>query len=173
MYEFKLFDFYVYNKYIKGDPDQDNNVFTIQMFGLNELGETASITVNNFKPFLYILVDDTWQNSDVPEFIGSIKMIIGEKYDNSIIKYRLEKKHKLYGFDNKRTYPFVYIEVENTIVLNKIKNLYYEQCGAKDRKLKKNGLEFNNTNTQLYEMQVPPFFDSFIFMRLVHLVGYL
>ena len=57
MFEFKLFDFYVYNKYIKGDPDQDNNVFTIQMFGINELGETASITVNNFKPFLYILVD--------------------------------------------------------------------------------------------------------------------
>ena len=73
MYEFKLFDFYVYNKYIKGDPDQDNNVFTIQMFGLNELGETASITVNNFKPFLYILVDDTWEPSDVPEFIGNIK----------------------------------------------------------------------------------------------------
>ena len=114
MFEFKLFDFYVYNKYIKGDPDQDNNVFTIQMFGINELGETASITVNNFKPFLYILVDDTWEPSDVPEFIGSIKAIIGEKYDNSIIKYRLEKKHKLYGFDNKRTYPFVYIEVENT-----------------------------------------------------------
>ena len=95
------------------------------MFGLNELGETASITVNNFKPFLYILVDDTWQNSDVPEFIGNIKMIIGEKYDNSIIKYRLEKKHKLYGFDNKRTYPFVYIEVENTIVIGQMYNLTY------------------------------------------------
>ena len=161
MYEFKLFDFYVYNKYIKGDPDKDNNVFTIQMFGLNELGETASITVNDFKPFLYILVDDTWEPSDVPEFIGNIKTIIGEKYDNSIIKYRLEKKHKLYGFDNKRTYPFVYIEVENTIVLNKIKNLYYEQCGARDRRLKKNGLEFNNTNTQLYEMQVPPLLRFF------------
>ncbi len=131
MYEFKLFDFYVYNKYIKGDPDIDNNVFTIQMFGLNELGETASITVNNFKPFLYILVDDDWEHSDMLEFIENIIIILGEKYENSIIKKncKLENKHKLYGFDNKRKYPFVYIEVINTTVLNKIKNIYYEQCG--------------------------------------------
>ena len=31
------------------------------MFGINEKGETASIFVEGFTPFFYVMVDDSWE----------------------------------------------------------------------------------------------------------------
>ena len=58
---FRLVDFNVYNvKDSSSDSDdepkayKDNATFVIQMFGINEHGESCSIIVENFKPFFYI-----------------------------------------------------------------------------------------------------------------------
>ena len=40
---FKLLDFQVNNEVEKGKKGKDNKTFTIQMFGMNEKGETCSI----------------------------------------------------------------------------------------------------------------------------------
>ena len=41
---FRVFDFYVYN---------NENRFYIQMFGINDKGETASITIDDYLPFAW------------------------------------------------------------------------------------------------------------------------
>ena len=74
---FKLLDFHVYdNKPILQTVDSDNSSvsdtsvvvgqeiqFTIQMFGLNESGETCCIYINDYNPFFYIKVGDDWDNN--------------------------------------------------------------------------------------------------------------
>ena len=49
-YEMKLIDF-VASDYASED-------FVIQMFGINENGETFSLMIENYTPFFYIKLDD-------------------------------------------------------------------------------------------------------------------
>jgi hypothetical protein len=58
---FKLLEFNVYDENKIEDEENiyiDNKEFIVQMFGLNQKGETSSIFVTGFKPFFYIKVDD-------------------------------------------------------------------------------------------------------------------
>ena len=66
---FKLFEFNVYNdRRIHSDSDEETNVkpkhdtskFMIQMFGINEEGQTASILVEDYTPFFYLKVKNNW-----------------------------------------------------------------------------------------------------------------
>lgn len=72
---FRIFDFNVYNDTNTNQDDsseddlnknkkfsvrKDKSIFMIQMFGLNEKGETCSIQVEDFKPFFYVMVNDKW-----------------------------------------------------------------------------------------------------------------
>ena len=72
---FKLFDFNIYNDKntdqssdddnegstsLKNNINRDKAAFVIQMFGINEEGEKASITVQEYQPFFYVKVDKSW-----------------------------------------------------------------------------------------------------------------
>ena len=56
----------------------DNNEYLIQMFGINEQGETASIMVTGYTPFFYLKVDSSWSNNDRLEFISTLRNDIGK-----------------------------------------------------------------------------------------------
>jgi hypothetical protein len=83
-----------------GDQPYQEDEFLIQMFGLNQIGETCSITVTDYKPFFYILVNDTWTLHMKNAFLNHIKTAIGKFHSNGIIDSKLLKRKKLYGFDN-------------------------------------------------------------------------
>ena len=115
---FRLFDFNVYNENNDksnsssdneiSKPDyKDSNVFTIQMFGLNEQGNTCSIIVTDFKPFFYVKIDDDWNIQKKCHFLQHIKTKIGKYYENSITECKIIKRRKLYGFDNGKEYKFI------------------------------------------------------------------
>jgi hypothetical protein len=77
---FKLLDFNVYDGIVESnnaDADDasensgsgssessksvgDQNQFIIQMFGINETGKTCSILVDDFKPFFYVKVPNSF-----------------------------------------------------------------------------------------------------------------
>ena len=71
--DFRLLDFK------EGDALQISNgskkyvkSYEITMFGKNENGETAAITVQGFKPFFYVKVGDDWDENAVKEFYNEI-----------------------------------------------------------------------------------------------------
>ena len=79
---FKLVDFNVYNSKSNNDGSEsedghptykDDNIFLIQIFGLNSIGETCSIIVNDYKPFFYVMVNDEWNTSIKNMFLMDIK----------------------------------------------------------------------------------------------------
>ena len=103
----------------------DNKCFTIQMFGIDEKGRTYSVFVNDYKPFFFIRIPDSWEKSKLDEFKKFIIEHVGDYYAKSITKFHVIKRHKLYGFDNNKLYNFVKITFRNTIVMNKVKRLFY------------------------------------------------
>jgi hypothetical protein len=80
---------------------KDEKFTTIQMFGLNEKGETCAIFVRDYQPFFYIKVGDEWTIPQKGAFITHLKEKVGKFYENSILDAdsKLIKRKKLYGFD--------------------------------------------------------------------------
>jgi len=141
---------------------QDNKLFFIQMFGMNEQGKTCSIIVEDFKPFFYVKVGDGWNTQIKNQFLSFIVSKIGGKYyENSISECKIVEKKKLYGFDNGKNHKFVMFVFNNIQVFNKVKNLWYYQHSERDRRLSPNGLLFNKTKTYLYESNIPPLLRFF------------
>ena len=168
---FKLVDFNVYNGKCNEDTASENdesrtsytddNIFLIQIFGLNTKGETCSIIVNNYKPFFYVMVNDTWNTSTKLLFLAEVKRKMGKFYENSITECIIVKRKKLYGFDGGKQHKFIKLEFTNMNAFNKAKNLWYGEYTDSGRSLLKHGYPFMDTNTLLYEANIPPLLRFF------------
>jgi len=175
--EFRLFDFNVYSNDESGSgsdsneeggpkPSKDATTFMIQMFGINEKGETCCILVDGFKPYFYAKVDDNWTIAKKTKFMRVIQAKLGKYYEDSLTGCKLIKKKKLYGFDGGKEHKFVRLEFENINAFNKAKGLWYgpyitSATGRSERKMKEDGLVFEGTNTYLYEANIPPLLRFF------------
>jgi DNA polymerase elongation subunit (family B) len=161
----------------RGRPMIDANEFRIQMFGINEQGETCSIFVDDYHPFFYVKVADHWTNATKSAFIRDIKKNVKSKYfENSILTEKCEivEKRKLYGFDGGKNHKFVLLVFKNTTVMNRVKNLWYcdifTQRDGKTRILKPDGYIFDHantkTNTYIYEANIPPILRFFHIQKI-------
>jgi len=96
---FRIVDFNVYNEKnssndesSSSNSDEENNYiskkdstkFVIQIFGVNEKGQTCSIIAEDYKPFFYVLVNDSWTIQTKDNFLAHIKNKIGKYYEKSI-----------------------------------------------------------------------------------------
>ena len=173
---FKLFDFNVYNKSpgrssgesgsdsgSESDTDVsdpsapcDKRLFEMQMFGIDESGQTYCVFVENFKPFFFVKVGDSWGEFQKKGFLTKMKQTLGPYYSENIRECKLVKRKKLYGFDDEKQHNFIYMSFTTTIAMNKAKYLWFE-----DGRLKKNGVMFNSTKTYIYESNIPPLLRYF------------
>jgi DNA polymerase elongation subunit (family B) len=186
---FRLLDFDVYDKCLSelekgsssssgvssgGESEQPTFVkreqkqFVIQMFGLNDKGETCCIYVTDYKPFFYAKVGEHWTQSTVNAFVREVVSIIGKYHESGIKTAILEEHHKLYGFSAGKKYKFMKFEFHNSTTMSKVKSIWYETCAAEPnsgakysntRKLKP--YRFQNTNVELYESNIPPLLRYF------------
>jgi len=157
----------------KGRPTIDANEFRIQMFGINEQGETCSIFVDDYHPFFYVKVADNWTNATKSAFIRDIKKNLKSRYyENSILTEKCEivEKRKLYGFDGGKNHKFVLLVFKNTTVMNRVKNLWYCDIftprDGKTRVLKPDGYIFEHAKTYIYEANIPPILRFFHIQKI-------
>ena len=173
---FKLFDFnLVYNDKTTTEQSssddgtfkakEDKSTFIIQMFGINEQGQKASIIVEEYKPFFYVKVDDTWKQETKLLFLNHIKSKIGKYYEKSIIECKLIQRKKLYGFDSGKLHKFILFKFSNIQAFNKVKNLWYTDTtnkeGERERIFLEKGYFFKETFVELYEANIPPLLRFF------------
>ena len=172
---FKLFDFNISNNKLDDNTDeehvnyQDTKSFNIQMFGINEIGETASIMIEDFKPFFYVKVGDKWNMDIKNKFLIHLKNKIGKYYENSILECKLVQRKNLYGFDGGKLYKFILIKFSNINAFNALKKLWYKTNTYTDKNdnikkeqvLLKEGYLFNQTKTYIYEANIPPLLRFF------------
>jgi hypothetical protein len=64
---------------------KDEKFTTIQMFGINENGETCAIFVRDYQPFFYVKVGDEWSIPQKSAFISHLKEKVGKFYQDSIM----------------------------------------------------------------------------------------
>jgi DNA polymerase elongation subunit (family B) len=169
---FKLIDFRTYDeKPIKDDESSsddesikkgskiDESKFNIQMFGVNELGETCSIITEHYNPFFYAKCGNNWNQSHVDIFLSEIQQKVGSYYKKSIIKAELVEHNKLYGFTAGKPSKFVKLVFKNTAVMNKVKNYWYDNSGDGERKMTR--YISQRCNIEMYESNLPPLLRYF------------
>ena len=168
---FRLFDFHIFNDKGSESSDEecgynkDRSSFMIQMFGINEVGNTCSIMVEEYKPFFYVKVDETWNKALKTNFLEHIKSKIGNYYKDSIVDCKLIERKKLYGFDGGKQHKFIMFKFANINAFNKAKNIWYmnsaNEDGETERRLIQNGYKYRDTYTELYEANIPPLLRFF------------
>jgi DNA polymerase elongation subunit (family B) len=156
-YSYRLLAFNTYDDQ-NGD---DGPEYTVQMFGLNEKGETASIFVIGYQPYFYIRVADDWDTGKRIAFINQIKEDARAGFDAGITQHAFVEKKKLYGFDGGRTHKFIIIKFKSESSLRRVKNLWYTYTRTKEKILRPGGYEFDGYGTELYEAQIPPLLRLF------------
>jgi DNA polymerase elongation subunit (family B) len=177
---FRLFDFNTYDE-ISASEDSgsgsdnetgkfkrrtDDKVFVIQMFGVNETGETCCIYIKDFQPFFFIRVVNKWTDYDAAQLVREIHTKIDKKYKDSIVSYELVEYNKLYGFTAGKKDKFVQLTFKNTEVMNRVKNLWYTYVanplnpGSQERKRTK--FIFQGVSLEPYESgNIPPLLRYF------------
>ena len=173
---FKLFEFNIYNSKGNKDDDEDDteglgqfnrdkSTFAIQMFGINEQGEKASILVEDYQPFFYLKVGDKWSKNIKEQFTAHLKAKVGKYYENSIVECKLIERKKLYEFDAGKLHRFIMIKFANVPAYNKVKNFWYKDSinedGEKERVLLPKGFWFKDCHVELYEANIPPLLRFF------------
>lgn len=165
---FRLFYFDILNTKLESDdsadsddgdkkkPRIDDKHFVVQMYGINERGETASILVDDYKPFFYIKVGDEWTDNHAGKMISNIRREMGDYYKDSLIQYNIVDSQKLYGFTAGKKSKFVKLVFSNTVALNKVKNLWYKKMPDGSRRPSP-----FVPKTQLYESNLPPLLRFF------------
>jgi DNA polymerase elongation subunit (family B) len=165
---FRLFDcnFYDY----KTDPNEDNSdeekvikddmpKFIVELYGINEKGETACIKVNNYKPFFYIKVGDDWTNMHIGPFKAWFLKKLGSYHSKSLINLELVSKKKLYGFTHGKESKFIKLKFHNSMGMNKARGLWNSYNEEGERKRVDVYYPLNNKKNcilELYESSIPP-----------------
>ena len=171
---FKLFDFKVYDEVASqndgsdsgSDGDfkykqyKDDKTFVIQMFGVNEKGETCCVYVDDYKPFFFVKVGDNWSEYDKRKFVDELKDKVGNKFKDSIISSHLVDYNKLYGFSGGRKHKFVKIIFQNSAAMNKVKNLWFIYDNETGNRKRVN-IVSKKIQTELYESNIPPLLRYF------------
>lgn len=175
---FRLFDFVVRDDKIKHDDEDDDGgcndetasssassrssnpgrevaakTFAIQMFGINERGETCSITVNDFKPFFYVKGGDKWGDAAASAVLRVLRTKCKKQAD-AILSAEVVHHQKLYGFTGGRTFPFIKITFGTMMAMNQVKRLWYS--GQQRRPL-----IVHDVPLELYESNIPPLLRFF------------
>ena len=137
--------------------------FIITIYGIDENRNTYCVRIDDFKPFFYIKVGNSWTDADVSEYFDHIRETYASDYsllktlENDIEELKLVKHKTLYNFDANRNHRFIKVTCKNMSLFYKFKGLFYDK---EKQKLNK-GIEFNGTFTQLYEIMIPPMLRFF------------
>lgn len=177
-YDFKLTAFNVYNG-TTSFPNADNveltegmaaasmeddelPTFRVQMFGINDRGETASIIAENFAPFFYVRVPDNWTTTHKAEFLLHIRLKMGNYNKDALLvpDCKIIKRRDFYGFDAGREYKFLQLVFANMTAFNKVKNFWYTPTEDGQR-LTPSGYKYGSAHLKIYESNIPPILRMF------------
>lgn len=171
-YSYRLLSFESNDATIGVDDDGKNiKEFQVQMFGINEKGDTAAIFVKGYTPFFFVKVGDDWGKTEKNGFVARIRDCMGEYYADSIRETKLRKRNKLYGFDGGKEHTFLEIHFDTEAAMRKAKSIWYTSIKSRKsdeykRVLTKGGYIYDGVGTELYEAQIPPLLRMFHLRQL-------
>ena len=143
-----------------GSTTSNLRQFMVQMFGVNEQGQTCSIIVHDFKPFFFLHVGDNWDQSIANGFMRDLYAKSGVKWlESQVESVRIVDHHKLYGFSAGKKERFVQVTFHNQSAFNRMKNLWYRKDQSGNRRLITQ--PFRGVEVAIYESNIPPLLRYF------------
>jgi len=136
--------------------------FIIQIFGINEHGESCCIFIKDYNPFFYVKVAQNWTNHNVTILYDEIRAKMEKYHQKYLLSAELVEYNKLYGFSGGKKSKFVKLTFANMMTFNRVKNMWYYQSpkgDSRDRKLKP--FVSQNVILELYESKIPPLLRYF------------
>ena len=132
---FRLIDFHFYDDSTKGTVESDSNSesdgdkskkywdanFVIQMFGINEKGETCCVYVNDYKPFFYVKVGKNWDQYQANMLKQFLSQKVSNYYSKGLLECKIVDHYKLYGFSGGNKSKFVMLTFDSISSMNKYK----------------------------------------------------
>lgn len=92
----------------------DMSIYTIQIYGRQQNGDSICVNVNKFTPYFYIKISDSWTNTNVNIMINNIKKKIkNNKLKDTLINHKIIKRHDVNGFTNYEKKTFVQLIFNN------------------------------------------------------------
>ena len=168
---YRLIEFNIYDEENEEDDEEDNDNqnqkykhrtnnknFIIQIFGVNEKGETCCLYINDYKPFFYLRVGFNWNDTDKYGLIEDIKNRLPKYYQQSIVSSEIVNFNKLYGFTGGKKERFIKISFNSLTAMNKVKNLWYIYNNKEKQLIK---YKYNGEDIELYESNIPPLLRCF------------
>ena len=143
-----------------GSTTSNLRQFMVQMFGVNEQGQTCSIIVHDFKPFFFLHVGDNWDQSVANGFMRDLYAKSGVKWlESQVESVRIVDHHKLYGFSAGKKERFIQVTFHNQSAFNRMKNLWYRKDQSGNRRLITQ--PFRGVEVAIYESNIPPLLRYF------------
>jgi DNA polymerase elongation subunit (family B) len=163
---FRVVDIQVFDRETKeeteeGKAKKKTKNFAIQMFAINEKGETASILVNNYQPFFYMRLPDSWTDDSYGSMLYQhfIEHPDLKQINSAIVSVSIVQKHKLYGFSAGKLSNFALITLKTVEAMNRVKRLWYTFDDNQQRKMK--SYRVFGAPLELYESNLPPILRYF------------
>lgn len=129
-----------------------NDQYIIKLFGVEENGESVSLSIPDFKPYFYIKVPDFWSKKHAGVLQESLE---GKIEDIRISNVKLVARKDFWGFSNNTLFTFVRIDFDNHESFKKAKYFF-----EKNREIEVAGKTYSNF--RVYEANIDPF------IRLIH-----
>lgn len=160
--------------------DDIDNIFTVTIYGKSIEGKNVVLNVNEFKPFFYMIVPNSWTKYTTSGFFGKNgkvnlpgENIVNDDNDDTDYDIKIEfcnkKYYKFYGYD-KDKYNFVKFSFCNHSYMKKTIKLvkeFYKSCESDPDPDKKDFYKLSLSDefrfdSNLYESNIHPL------LRFIH-----
>ena len=131
---FRLYDFRTYDGAPAdegSDADEDEGgaptrAFVVQCFGVNERGETCSVSVRDFKPFFFVKVGPAWTQTKVDILLRELRGKVGAFFAPQIERADLVEYNSLYGFSAGAKDRFAKLTFASAAAMAKARGLWHK-----------------------------------------------
>jgi len=135
----QIVDFYTENMVYKNEENSDSDEsvedfnskfqldeskYKIMLFGKDEFDKTYSVLVDEFTPYFYLKMPDTFTKDKIKYLEVWLKENMWNKHEDGLLRITLHKKMSFRGFTNKKKFNFVRLVFQNTNAMNNCINLF-------------------------------------------------
>jgi DNA polymerase delta subunit 1 len=111
-----------------GDPINDDiNEYQIKVFGVSEEGHSVGLTINSYRPTLYVRIPPEWNKTQITVFYDEFKKKLVDyskelDYTECLVGLELEKAQDYYGFKGGKKDKFLKLVFNNSSACKMAKN---------------------------------------------------
>lgn len=96
-----------YNQDYNDDEESESLSYTIFAFGNTTDGESVCLRIDDFTPYFYIKVPDSWNQSNANNLAFNLRKKLWGNARRDLISWKIMLRKDAYGFNNNRMFKFV------------------------------------------------------------------